>query len=91
MGAILGKIGYHAGSAGTVTLAPGEKVLHIRALGASNATLAIFGGDSIPIPAAYVFEDFIHSNSPEWVGDSGSKTLVFTSTLSYFVKTLLKL
>jgi hypothetical protein len=82
-----GEIAYHAGTAGTVTLAVGEKIIAIRALGASNATLTIFGGDSIPIPASYVFEEFVQSSHPEFVAATGKTDLVFVSTLSYFIKT----
>ncbi len=85
--AVIGRIGYHAGAAGTVSLATGEKLLHVRALGAANATLVIDGGTAIPLPAAYVFDDAIDSQAEEFVGPMD---LVFTSTLSYFVKTKLK-
>jgi len=83
MSNIVGKIGYHAGSSGTVTLEANERILSIRALGASGAKLSIDGGDDIPIPAAYVFETRLDVEGEEFVGS----TLVFTSTLSYFVKT----
>lgn len=88
MGALVGRIGYHAGTAGTVTLAKGEKVLHIRALGASSAKLTINAGADIPIPASYVFDDFVDADTAEFVGPMD---LVFSSTLSYFVKTKLSL
>jgi uncharacterized protein YjlB len=84
MSTIVGRIAYHAGAAGTVALAKGERVLHIRALGAAGATLTIDGGDVIPLPATYMFDDANNARTEEWVGSS----LVFTSTLSYFVKTL---
>ena len=84
---ISGVIGYHAGSAGTVSLAAGERLLRIRALGAAGATLTIDGGDSIPLPANYVFDDEIDSRCEEFVGPMD---LVFTSTLSYYVKTKTK-
>ena len=80
---IVGRIGYHGGTSGTVTLAAGEKVLQIRALGASGAYLTIDGGDQIAIPASYTFDTGNDSYSEEFVGS----VLVFHSTLSYFVKT----
>ena len=82
--AILGKIAYHAGASGTVSLVAGEKLLHVRALGAAGAKLTINGGNEIPIPASYTFDDSIDSLAEEFVGPMD---LVFTSTLSYFVKT----
>jgi hypothetical protein len=80
---ITGEIGYHAGTSGAVTLGPTEKVLHIRALGASGATLTIDGGDVIPIPASYVFDDGNDSRCEEYTG----VVLTFDSTLSFYVKT----
>lgn len=80
---ITGRIAYHGGTSGTVTLDAGEKVLQIRALGASGAKLTIDGGDEIALPASYVFDTGNDSYSEEWVASA----LVFTSTLSYFVKT----
>lgn len=84
---ITGKIAYHAGTSGTVTLAPGEKVLQITALGASGAYLTIDGGDQIALPASYAWAMGNDSYSEEFVGS----VLVFQSTLSYFVKTKQKL
>lgn len=84
MYAITGQIAYHAGAAGTVSIEAGEKILQIRALGAGGATLAIDGGDSIPLPVGYVFDTAIDGQGEEFVGPMD---LVFTSTLSYFVKT----
>lgn len=81
--AITGRIAYHAGTSGTVTLDPGEKILHIRALGAAGAKLTIDGGADITIPANYTFDDSIDSRTEEWV----ASVLVFTNTLSYYVKT----
>jgi hypothetical protein len=85
MGPIIGKVAYHAGASGPVTLDKNERVLHIRALGGAGGKLTIDGGDEIPIPANYVFDDSITDGRGEqWVG----AVLVFTSTVSYFVKTI---
>ena len=81
--AIVGKIAYHGGTSGTVTLATGEKILQIRAYGAAGGTLTIDGGDTIAIPALYTFDTGNDARSEEFVGSA----LVFTNTLSYFVKT----
>lgn len=80
---IVGKIGYHAGTSGTVTLDPNEKILSIIALGAAGAYLTIDGGDQIPLPASYTFNDANDSRCEEFVGS----VLVFHATLSYYVKT----
>ncbi len=85
--AVIGRIAYHAGTSGTVTLATGEKLLHVRAYGAGGGKLTIDGGAEIPIPALYTFDDRIDSQAEEFVGPMD---LVFTSTLSYFCKTKLK-
>lgn len=82
--AIVGKITYYAGASGTVSLEAGEKLLHVRALGGSGGKLTIDGGDEIPLPASYVFDDANDSRTEEWMGPID---LVFTSTVSYFVKT----
>lgn len=81
--AITGSIAYHAGTSGTVTLDPGEKILRIVALGAAGAYLTIDGGDQIALPANYTFVDGNDSRAEEFVGS----VLVFNATLSYFVKT----
>lgn len=81
--AITGRIKYYGGTSGTVALAAGEKVLHIRALGASGAYVTIDGGDQAAIPASYVFDDANDSRTEEFVGS----TIVFHATLAYFVKT----
>ena len=83
MSAITGRIAYHAGTSGTVALEAGERILHVRAYGAAGGKLTIDGGDDIAIPALYIFDDAIDSYSEEWT----ASTLVFTNTLSYFVKT----
>jgi hypothetical protein len=80
---ITGKIAYHAGTSGTVTLDAQEKVLSIIALGAAGAYITIDGGDQIALPANYVFNDRNDANCEEFVGS----TIVFHSTLSYYVKT----
>ncbi len=81
---ITGVIAYHAGTAGTVSLEAGERLLHVRAYGAGSGKLTIDGGDDIAIPALYTFDDSIDARCEEWVGPID---LVFTNTLSYFVKT----
>jgi hypothetical protein len=69
MGPIIGKVAYHAGASGPVTLDKNERVLHIRALGGAGGKLTIDGGDEIPIPANYVFDDSITDGRGEqWVG-----------------------
>jgi len=82
---LVGKIAYHAGANGTVNLAAGEKLLHVRAHATAAGSCSIAGGDAIPIPAGTTFEDSINSFTAEWVG---AVALVFTGTDSYFVKTL---
>jgi len=79
----IGKWGYHAGVAATVTL-NGEIVTRIMAIAPAGGTIAIAGGDTITIPAAatgwFNFE----------ISGDGLSTgaIVFTGTAAYVVETI---
>lgn len=90
---------YEAGAAGTVTVPAGCVVTHIRAQSQSAAgTVAIFGGDAIPVVGAAAPDtqdfaiEFPMSEDPNRNGEilgpqsvAGATDIVFTSTVSYFV------
>lgn len=85
--AIVGKIGYHAGVSGTVTLLPGEKMIGMVCVAtAPGGTVVINGGDAIPLVANIPFSQGTESRTEEWVGVH----IVFSGTVSYFVKTKTK-
>lgn len=75
---------YASGASGTVTLPEGAVLLQIVATGATGAKVSIFGGSDVPLPStlSYVFR-FLHRL---FVAPSSNKTIVFTSTTSYFVE-----
>lgn len=84
MSSVYGAPAYHAGTSGTLTLAAAEKVIAVWCVAtAGGATLAINGGDAIPLPSNIPFAFALESGDVEYVGAS----LVFTGTASYFVKT----
>lgn len=81
---------YAAGTSGTVTLPAGSVLLSIRVESHSaTGTVAIFGGTAIPVDgatggAAHIIGQwyFSHGNAAA----SGTYTIVFTNTTSYFVE-----
>lgn len=82
---LLGVPGYLAGTSGTVTVPAGACVIQIVAsAGATNGSMTLFGGASIPIianePLYLNFNhDLFQANS------SNGGAIVFTGTVSYFV------
>ncbi len=84
MAVVLGKIGYHAGTAGTVTLAAPEKMIGLWCIATgAGAYVTIAAGDQIPLVAGVPFAFALESRTEEWVGVA----IVFSGTASYFVKT----
>jgi uncharacterized protein YjlB len=82
---LIGKIGYHSSTSGTVTLAAGEKMVGLWCVAsAGGAYLTIDGGDHIVLPVGVPFAMGLESATAEWVGVA----IVFSGTASYFVKTL---
>jgi hypothetical protein len=83
---------YAAGTSGTVTLPAGSILLSIRCESHSaTGTVAIFGGTAIPVDgatggAAHIIGQwyFGHGNAAA----SGTYTVVFVNTASYFVEYL---
>ena len=75
-----------AGTTGTVTLGDGERLHTVWCMGASGATVEIFGGTAIPVPAG-AGSFFSHNFKGKLKGDA-VKTIVFTSTTSYFVTSI---
>lgn len=85
--AIVGRIGYHTGTSGTVTLAAGEKMIGMVCVAsAPGGTVTINGGDAIPLVANIPFSQGTESRTEEWVG----VPIVFSGTAMYFVKTKTK-
>ena len=85
---VIGRIGYHAGVSGTVTLDASERLIYVWCIAtAGGATLTIAGGDSIALPSGIPFMMGLESRTEEWVGAA----LVFTGTASFFVKTKSKI
>lgn len=71
---------YHAGMAGTVTCASGERVLGIAAHAAgSGGTVTINGGDAVPVPTGASI-----AIAPS--GNLVAPVIVFTGTDSFFVE-----
>jgi hypothetical protein len=82
--AIVGRIGYHAGVDGTVTLAAGEKMIGMVCVATgAGGYVTIDGGDQIPLIAGIPFSQGTESRTEEWVGVA----IVFHGTAGYFVKT----
>lgn len=81
----IGKWAYQAGAAGTVTLPEGAVVVQIYARSTAGGTVAIFGGTAIPIIATTDFYR-LPCNPSQMVVPSSNKTIVFTTTTSYFVE-----
>ena len=82
---------YAAGTAGTVTLPVGARLLGIRCESHSAAaTVAIFGGTAIVVdggtaPASHMIGQWNFRDGPE-VYPSTDRTVVFANTVSYFVE-----
>lgn len=81
-----GTPGYLAGSSGTATVPPGASVLQVIATAtAGGATLSIFGGASIPVPAgAPLILDF-HHRLFQAIGTGASAQIATSGTASYFI------
>ena len=76
---------YKAGASGTVTVPAGARILQIVAHSTGAASVAIFGGDAIPIitgagPTRIVFDHELV------VSKTGATDVVFTGTDSYFIE-----
>jgi len=67
-----------------VTLADGERLHTVWCVGATSATVEIFGGTAIPVPAGSWFS---HNFKGKLKGNA-TKTIVFTDTTSYFVTSI---
>lgn len=85
---LVGKWGYVAGTAGTVTVPPSAIVLAVWAWASTGSpTVAIFGGTAIPIPATgepmvlRFLHDLLHAD-----GAGAAAQIVFTGTSGYFVE-----
>lgn len=76
-----GQWGYSSGTAGTLSLSGGKRVLAVSAIAVSGGTATIDGGDTITIPAGgtFVIEPRVQVVDPE---------IVFTGTDSYIVEWL---
>ena len=86
LASLRGKWGYKAGSSGTPAIPAGAQILSIIAHASSGgATVAINGGDAIPIinAAPPTVIQFLHLLV---VSPNGGGGVVFTSTDSYFVE-----
>lgn len=83
---LVGSWTYAAGTSGTVTLPEGAILLAVRARSTAGGTVKIFGGADIPVVATAEFDrEFNHSLAQ---APSVDKTLVFTTTTSYYVEYL---
>ncbi len=84
---------YAAGASGTVTLPVGAELLEVTAQSAAaGGTVTIFGGTAIPVVGAAAAGQsvglrlgFAHKQA---VATTGALTIVFASTVSYFVQYL---
>lgn len=72
---------YHAGSAGTVNVPAGTRVIGIAAHATTAGSITIAGGDSIPVPAT---SGIAITPNGQLIGPS----IVFSGTDSYFVEML---
>ncbi len=81
---VIGKIAYHTGTSGTVTLAAGERMVGLWCVATgAGGTVVIDGGDAIPLIANIPFAFALESRSEEWTGVA----ITFANTASYFIKT----
>ena len=69
---------YFGGSSGTVAIPSGARVVSLSAHALTPGTITIFGGQSIPVPAANGF-------ATGFDGFVGPGNIVFTGTDSYYV------
>jgi hypothetical protein len=82
---------YQAGASGTVTLPAGAVIMSVRAESHSAAaTVEILGGDAIivdggTVPAAHMVLSLAFPHG-QCAVEGATKTVVFTSTASYFVE-----
>lgn len=82
--AIVGKIAYHAGASGTVSLDSGERLVGMWCVATgAGGYVTIDGGDQIPLVAGVPFAFGNESRTEEWVGVD----VVLSGTVSYFLKT----
>jgi len=82
---LVGTLGYLAGAAGTAQVPSGCIVIAIYAHATAAASMTIFGGASIPLPAGVQFQiDNKHTLMQAGPGAAGQ--IVFTGTDSYFVQ-----
>ena len=72
---------YSSGTDGTVTLDDGDRVHRVWCVGDTGATVNIFAGGDIEVPASVWFSESFKGK----LKADGAKTIVFTGTLSYFV------
>ncbi len=80
---IVGRIGYHAGVSGTVTLAADEKMIGMWCIATgAGAYFTINGGDQVPLVAGVPFGQGTESRTEEWVG----AVIVFHATASFYIK-----
>lgn len=83
---LIGVAGYFAGASGTVTLPATAALVRVWCRSTAGGTLAIFGGQSIPIVAnAAPFELDLKHLLFAASGAGSAAQLVFTGTDSYFV------
>lgn len=69
---------YSSGVTGTVVVAAGARVVSISVMASLAATVTIFGGATIAVPAGTAFDE-------RWTGFVGPGNIVFTNTSSYYV------
>ena len=85
------RLTYVAGTAGTVTLEVGDRIVEINAQAAlATGSVAIFGGTAIPVvgavaPDAKMFHLGVYPDDARFEATAAAKTIVFTDTVSYFV------
>ena len=74
------------GTSGTVTIPAGAKVLQIKAHATTAGSVKIFGdSNAITLPASSGWF-YLQENHAGLVAPTGSNTIVFTSTDSYYVE-----
>ncbi len=80
--------GYAAGTSGTASIPAGAIIISIFATATSAASIVLFGGASIPVPAGTTFNvDFKHALwTVRGPGSTASSQIVFANTTSYFVQ-----
>ncbi len=90
---IFGQFGYTAGTAGTATIPLGATIIAVRAQSqAAGATMTMLGGDATPIVGVAAIEPAcldLRFNPGEVMSKTGANTIVFATTVSFFVAWLL--